>query len=136
MSKAKLPALLYRRASGIGKTERVEGFEPYPRSHQRIKGRIGVGCPCLPVSPGRCGGRMLHRSRPIGTPCLTPLRRIMIMVRALAIETENEIERVFRDMEFFEVQRPEQKPEVIVADGISLRETPKKKLNRKASIDT
>lgn len=57
------------------------------------------------------------------------------MVRALAIETENEIDRVFRDMEFFEVQRPEQKPEVIVADGISLRETPKKKLNRKASID-
>lgn len=58
------------------------------------------------------------------------------MFRMLSLESENEIDRVFRDMEFFEVQRPEPKPEVIVADGISLRETPKKKLNRKASIDT
>ena len=72
------------------------------------------------------------------------------MVRALALETENEIDRVFRDMEFFEARRPELgaganppdtvffelEPEVIVADGISLRESRKKRLNRKASIDT
>lgn len=72
------------------------------------------------------------------------------MVRALALETENEIDRVFRDMEFFEARRPELgagsnppdivyfelEPEVIVADGISLRESSKKRLNRKASIDT
>ena len=72
------------------------------------------------------------------------------MVRALALETENEIDRVFRDMEFFEARRPElgaghnppdtvyfeMEPEKIVVDGISLRETPRKRLNRKASIDT
>lgn len=72
------------------------------------------------------------------------------MVRALALETENEIDRVFRDMEFFEARRPELgagvnppdiiffelEPEVIVAEGISLRESSKKRLNRKASIDT
>jgi hypothetical protein len=71
------------------------------------------------------------------------------MVRALALETENEIDRVFRDMEFFEARRPqlgaghnppdevffEMEPEKIVVDGISLRETPKKKLNRRASLD-
>lgn len=72
------------------------------------------------------------------------------MFRMLSLESENEIDRVFRDMEFFEARRPELgaghnppdtvffelEPEVIVADGISLRETPRKKLNRKASIDT
>lgn len=71
------------------------------------------------------------------------------MFRMLSLESENEIDRVFRDMEFFEARRPELgaghnppdtvffelEPEVIVADGISLRETPRKKLNRKASID-
>jgi hypothetical protein len=72
------------------------------------------------------------------------------MVRALSLETENEIDRVFRDMEFFEARRPELgagvnppdtvyfelEPEKIVVDGISLRETPRKRLNRRASIDT
>lgn len=72
------------------------------------------------------------------------------MFRMLSLESENEIDRVFRDMEFFEARRPELgaghnppdtvffelEPEVIVADGISLRESSKKRLNRRASIDT
>ena len=72
------------------------------------------------------------------------------MHRSLSPETENEIDRVFRDLEFFEARRPhlgagsnppdtiffEMEREVIVADGISLKEMSKKQLRRKASIDT
>lgn len=50
----------------------------------------------------------------------------------LSPETENEIDRVFRDLEFFESR----KPETIVVDGKLPKETPKKRMNKTASIDT
>lgn len=62
---------------------------------------------------------------------------------SLSLETENEIDRVSRNMEFFESRRMnwtghnppdtiyfETEGEVIVADGIYAKELPKKKLNR------
>lgn len=62
----------------------------------------------------------------------------------VSAETLAEVERVFRNMEFFESRRPElgagsnppdtvffeMEPEVIVADGISLKPLSKKKLNK------
>lgn len=59
-------------------------------------------------------------------------------------ETLAEVDRVFRNIEFFEARRPELgagrnpadtiyfdiEPEVIVADGISLKPLSKKKLNK------
>jgi hypothetical protein len=62
----------------------------------------------------------------------------------VSAETLTEVERVFRNMEFFESRRPElgagsnppdtvffeEEKEAIVADGISLKEMSKKRLNR------
>jgi phage terminase large subunit-like protein len=70
-------------------------------------------------------------------------------MRMLSLETENEIERTFRDMEFFEARRMnwaghnpadtvffELEPETLVVEGLTSKETSKKRLNRKASIAT
>ena len=71
-------------------------------------------------------------------------------MRMLSLETENEIERTFRDMEFFEARRPqlgaghnppdevffELEPEKLVVEGLTSKETSKKRLNRKASLAT
>lgn len=51
---------------------------------------------------------------------------------SLSPETENEIDRVFRDLEFFESRESE----IVVVDGKLPKETTKKRMNKTASIDT